>query len=395
MASKRLLIAGTLGTFVLMLASTLPYPLLDAFVVDRFDTGPLATSLFVSVNLAAYVLLAPLWGALVDATGRARLLVGIALLGQGVTLAVEPSIPTYPLLLADRFLEGAFTILAMTALHATVLARTERGRAGAAIGAVGLGMALGVAGGSALGGVLGQRALSLPFHVGGALLIAAAGTVPLLLPAGLAQRRRVPLARSLALLKRVPALAWPVGLSFLDRLTVGFLVGILPLYLADARGLPPASIGALMSAFLLCFGLAQPVAGKLSDRWGRLGFVILGSAAYGAMLLAIPLTELPWLWGVMAAGGVVGALMFAPTFALVRDLAPADEQGAGVGLFHQAGSLGFAAGPLLGAAVVEAGGTTLAFLAMGVLEAVAACTLALLAWRRIGLAGQPVGAPVR
>lgn len=372
---------GAGATFVLMLASTLPYPLLEPFVVDRLGGGTAGASLYVSVNLAAYVLFAPLWGRLVDRGTNRRLLAGAGLMGQAGLLALQPAIGSLGLLLLVRFAEGAFTVLAMTTLHATVLDWAEARGRGGAIGTVGMGLALGVAAGAALGGLLGEQALGLPFLVGGTLLGAAAvGTFALVRDPPTTRERAGALA-GLALLRGSPGLVPPTLLAFLDRLTVGFLVAVLPLHFG-AQDVGPARIGALLSSFLLVFGLFQFPFGRLSDRIGRRGLVAGGSLAYGAFLVAIPHLGFPGLFALMAAGGLVGAAMFAPTFALVGDHAPRGRTGAAVALFHQAGSLGFAIGPVAGGAILAALGAERAFLGVGLVEAAAALVLAVVWWTR-------------
>ena len=72
--------------------------------------------------------------------------------------------------------------------------------------------------------------------------------------------------------------------------------------------------------------------------------------------------------------GVISALNFSPSLAIVADLAGPENRSTAMGAFNSAGSLGFFIGPLLGGAIVQiaiGGGTPpveaypLAFIAGG------------------------------
>ncbi len=369
---------GALGTYLIMLGATLPYPILEGFVQERLGVGEIAASLYVTVNLGAYVLLAPLVGRLVDRGVSPRGLVAVGLVGQAALLGIQPAVDAIAPLLVVRFLEGVATITALTALHATVLSARQTGAVGPLAGSIGLGLAFGVASGSALGGVLGDQALALPFWLGAGLLALGA-----LVLAPLVTARRVPSmgpgghASPWRMLDEDPRLWVPTGFSFVDRLTVGFLVTALPLTLGDLHGFSPTLIGAAMTVFLVAFGIGQIPAGRLSDRVGRWLPIAGGSLVYGAAVLALPHLTGPWLWTTLALGGLAGAVMFASSLALTRDLAP-EATGSSVALFHQAGSLGFAIGPLAAGALVAGLGAAGAFAIAGAVEALAVALLALL-----------------
>lgn len=376
-------LAGTLGTYLVMLGATLPYPLLDPFIVERFSVGELAASTYVTVNLAAYVLVAPLVGRAIHRVDHPNRLLALAVASQGLLLAVQPSIPSLAALFGIRFLEGAATITALTVLHTQVLEISGPRAAGAGAGAIGLGLALGVATGSALGGVLGARSIDAVFLGGGALLVLAA--LPL---ANLVQvRQRSPgsdpdeeSVGPLALLRAKPRLWVPTAFSFLDRLTVGFLVTTLPLTLGSLHGLGTGAIGLAMSTFLLAFALGQMPSGRVSDRIGPWPLIAGGSLVYGLLVAAIPHVGGRVLWVVLGGAGLAGAVMFAPSLALAAQLAPA-RKGPAVALFHQAGSLGFALGPLAGGALLATLGSSVPFGIAGAVEVIAALLLVAIALR--------------
>jgi MFS family permease len=145
----------------------------------------------------------------------------------------------------------------------------------------------------------------------------------------------------------------PYAFTFADRLTVGFIVSTMSLYLSGVLGMPPARIGLVMAAFLIPFSLLTYPSGLLSRRWNAYSMMLTGSFLYGVVLVLLgfaPATRIVWL---MAAGGVVAALMYAPSLVLTARLAEPAHKASAMSGFHFAGSLGFALGPILGGSLVS------------------------------------------
>ena len=68
-------------------------------------------TLFFSIETMAYILFAPLWGLVSDRTGRRKALI---VTGFGLSAAIYASyhfIDSVPLLLALRFVQGAFSVM--------------------------------------------------------------------------------------------------------------------------------------------------------------------------------------------------------------------------------------------------------------------------------------------
>jgi len=96
--------------------------------------------------------------------------------------------------------------------------------------------------------------------------------------------------------------------------------------------------------------------------------LVAGSVLYGVLLAVVGYAGLFELWFVMAGLGVLAAVMFPPSMVLTAQLSDSRTRGSAMGGFNLAGSLGFAVGPLAGAAFLEAGGAGAAFVSSGVLE---------------------------
>lgn len=382
--------------FLLMLPVTAMVPVLTALTQGRYpDVGSFARHLFMSMNMAGALIAAPLAGLLSDSLGRRTPLIAIGLVVNGVALLLMTGPWSYPTMLALRFVEGAAHMTSLSLLMTLGADHARRDGLGGSMGAVGTAVSLGVAAGAPLGGWLGAAdALTVPW-VGGLVMLGLALAVPFTLrDAARPTTRQGPGALVRELSQR-RLLAVPYLFAFVDRLTVGVIVSTFSLYLGSAVGLAPAGIGLVMAAFLVPFSLLIYPCGVWSRRWDRLGMMIAGSVLYGvffATLGLVPTSRLPTL---MAAGGLVAALMYAPSLVLTAELAAPQQRATTLAGFNVAGSLGFAVGPLVGAGLLGLVGAlgqsgiaayTTVFLAVGALEITLACAMLPL-WRRGRRAG--------
>ena len=337
--------------FLDMLSATLPVAQLDRFMSRLVPPGLIgfentAKSFFVTSHFLAHVLFAFLWGAISDRMGRRKPFIVVGLLGNGVTYLTLTLIQSLPLLYAVRFLDGAFSVMGFSLVMTCALDQSAPGKVGTTMGMVTLGMLLGNALGAPLGGVLGTASVLYPFYLG-ALLLFVAGGLTLLLPEVPIERRPDSVGTALAVLNEEKFLAIPYAYSLVERLTVGFFVGIFPLLMSSKFGSTPAQVGMYQGIFLLFFALLSPLGGLLSDRVGRVKPLLGAMACYGVVLWGLGLANQGMLFPLMALGGLLGAIFYPATIALVGDLAPVDKRGVAMGGFNVFGSLGFAAGPFL------------------------------------------------
>jgi MFS family permease len=113
--------------------------------------------------------------------------------------------------------------------------------------------------------------------------------------------------------------------SFLATVPLGYLIVVLPLYLARA-GIEPAVIGGFYTASGAMTAVLVAFSGVLADRWGRRRFLIAGTLLPIASYIIFALTtDIPWLvfasflGGVGLANGAAGALTIASFDALLAD----------------------------------------------------------------------------
>jgi len=371
--------------FLVLIPVTLPVPVLRELVKDRFGVSELATSLFMSINMVGAFLAAPLAGAIGDRFGHRPLLIGGALLVDGLCFLLLTGDLPFPAFLAVRFVEGCAHIFALSLLLGlAAAARPPEGR-GTAMGAVGGGLLLGVAVGAPLGGVLGAGDPLRPLRVGAALVGGTALLVPLLLrePVGL-RGHRPGWSEIAALLARHRRVVVPLAFAFADRFTVGFFTSTFPLFLRGVHELHPTQIGGLIASFMVPFAVLSAPFGILSQKTSPAALLCGGSLIYGLLVASLGFWPGQLLLGPMVAAGVAAAVMFVPSLLLTAELTPETVRTTSLGAFNAAGSLGFIVGPLTGGLVsetvaAEAGwlaGYRAAFLVAGGAE----IALALAAW---------------
>jgi EmrB/QacA subfamily drug resistance transporter len=103
----------------------------------------------------------------------------------------------------------------------------------------------------------------------------------------------------------------------------------------------------VIAALLLTFGRLSDAIGRKPVWLAGLAVFTLGSAICGFA------PSLPVLIGARAFQGIGGALIFAPSVALLTDAFPPERRGQAIGLNAIAVSLGVAAGPTLGGFITE------------------------------------------
>ena len=173
----------------------------------------------------------------------------------------------------------------------------------------------------------------------------------------------------------------------------GSVAALVPFFVAERAYSYAAASGIVLAASLLS-SVAQPAFGALTDRWATPWLLPLSTLLSG---VGIALSGVGGRYGltlVSVAVSGVGVAAYHPESARIARLASRGSHSA-MGWFSLGGSLGFAAAPLLVAAVVATGGLRLTPLL--VLPALAGAALCLLVLgtpgqRRAATSGTPVAA---
>ncbi len=381
--------------FVSMLNLTLIVAGLKDLMIDELGGREEDVSLFFSIEMAAYIVFAPLWGVLSDRLGRRRPFVVVGFLMSAALYASYPAITSIPWLLALRFVQGAFSVMGWSILMAMVLDQPDREKRGRYMGLMGAALIFGVSIGAPLGGYVSRAyGAYAPLEAAAALFFALALGSLALRPSGSA-RRQVSLREIAGALAGRPLLLLPALVYLVDRYTVGFIVVLFPLYLETLGVTDPAIKGQYLGLFLLPFAFLQVPLGRLAEHVSPWKPLLGGSMLYGLALCAVGYSGLFALWWVMLLLGVLAAVMFPPALTLTAQLSDPHTRASAMGGFNLAGSVGFAVGPVVGVWAFKAHGYGFAFALAGALEAVAAIVGGVLVWRlwRAGklTAGGPEG----
>jgi len=120
--------------------------------------------------------------------------------------------------------------------------------------------------------------------------------------------------------------------------------------------------GILFGAAPLSAGFSGPLWGSIGDRYGRKLMVVRSLLGLATFVGPMAWAHSAWqLLGLRIMQGVFSGYM-APSLTLVSVVAPNDRQGRVTGWIQTASTLGTIAGPMLGAALLAAGGTSTIFL---------------------------------
>jgi MFS family permease len=132
------------------------------------------------------------------------------------------------------------------------------------------------------------------------------------------------------------------------------------LYFHEDLGASMSLVGLFFLVTAVLRSVFQVYAGELSDRIGRRWIMILGQAGRGlvfaVMAVAVQMRVGFWIAaGILALSYVAGAFYQPVTDAAVSDLVPRERRQEAYALLRVANNLGWAAGPMLGGLVSEAG----------------------------------------
>ncbi|WP_442580418.1 TCR/Tet family MFS transporter [Mesorhizobium sp. ASY16-5R] len=151
--------------------------------------------------------------------------------------------------------------------------------------------------------------------------------------------------------RRKAALAFIFVTAVLDIITMGIIIPVLPPLIEEFAG-SNAEAGWINGVFVALWAGAQfvcsPIAGSISDRYGRRPVILLSCAGLAADYVLMALA--PDLWW-LALGRIVAGVTsssFTTVFAYMADITPPEGRARAYGLIGAAFSGGFVLGPVLG-----------------------------------------------
>lgn len=281
------------------------------------------------------------------------LLAGLALYSVGAAAHLLCS--GWGELLAVRLLHGVGWGLATTGIGASVAELTPSSRRAEGMGSWGLAptaaMAVGPLLGEALLGWGGFPAVFTCTAMGGGLAALALGLLrpPMVGSPSAATSSTPTVGVSLPRGAGLPALA-----LFLSSLAYGALVAFLPLELAAV----PGSAGSFFTFYAFAVLATRPVAGRMSDRWGRRKLIVPGLllGAAGTALLGVAPAGAGLIAAAILIGMGIGGASYPGLMALAVDRTSPQRRGATMGAYFTAYDLAIALGAALLGPVYAAGG---------------------------------------
>ncbi len=350
---------------------------LPLYIASTHVTGTalgLSDSAITGVILAAFgifnALMQPFAGRMSDRAGKRKLFVLGGLIALAGFNALYGFAASYLALLAIRIGQGlcvAFTITATVALVNEISTRENRGANMGVYNSlrlVGFGvgpLAAGFVVSSGPYDVLGMRFTGFDGAFAIATVGALVGAVLVLVlvhdpESTTATPRRVEISVRSAEPGHVLDPLFTLGLATLVMAgCIALLASIEPHVNAHLHQ-GPRWFGIQFAVFILSLAVAQPFIGKLSDRWGRRGFIIVGLMLLAPTTLAQGLVGSSWgMLGARLAQGLAGAMVFAPALALGGDLAAAGQSGLQLAILTMSFGLGLSAGQLAAGFLVGLG----------------------------------------
>lgn len=332
-------------------------PILPKLVEELHPGGIAEAANIYGVLTALYSLMqfgfAPLLGSLSDRFGR-RPVILISLLGSGLDYLLLAWAPTLPWFFVGRVIAGitGANFAAATAYIADVSPPEKRA---ANFGLIGVAFGAGFIFGPALGGVLGDIGLRVPFIAAGVLTLLNWVYGLIVLPESLApeNRRSFSWARSnpigsLLSLQRYPMVFGMAGMFFLISLAHQVYPATWVLYTESRYGWNAKQVGLSLAVVGLT---AAAVQGGLTRVWVR-RFGEQRTAMIGLFIAAISyclygLASQGWMVFIIVIFGSLAGVVGPALQGLISRSVGADEQGGVQGALTSIGSLAGITGPPL------------------------------------------------
>ncbi len=146
---------------------------------------------------------------------------------------------------------------------------------------------------------------------------------------------------------------------------LGIIWPLIPIYAVEL-GATGFQVGLIIAAFNITRAFLNPFSGRLSDRWGRKPFIVLGLLLYATVsVLYVLSARVDSLIFVRLLHGFTSVLVVPVALALAGDVAPPQRLGLYMGTLNMAIMLGMGTGPALGGIIRDSFGMHAAFYTMG------------------------------
>ena len=329
-----------------------------------FNATPRTVGLLFASYSIMQLIFSPILGSLSDKHGRRPVLL-FSIIGTGIGFLVLGSATNVLMLFVGRILDGITggNISTAQAYIADITTTENRAKG---MGLIGAAFGLGFIFGPAIGGILSQWGIHVPFFFAAALCFANAVLLYFTLPETVTADHpaKISAARGSSLRHIVesfkePRLAYVLIIYFLFIVAFSIMTTAFSLYTMFRFGYDAKHTGYLFAYVGLIAVIIQGgLIGRLVKRFGELPLVIVGALCFAISLFAVPFVG-------PAAGGLAALLVGGGVFSMGNSLAtpaltslasksagPA-QQGMVLGVTQSTASLARAVGPSLAAILIS------------------------------------------
>lgn len=344
--------------FLVMVGFGIIIPVMPFYVRQFGGSAAVLGLLMASYSLMQFFC-APLWGRLSDRIGRRPVFL-LGLCGYGISFILYGLSSSLWMLFFSRILAGIVSSATLPTAMAYVADVTTKEDRSKGMGLMGAAMGLGMIFGPALGGLLAQTSLSLPFFVAGAFALLnipfALKWLPESLPASARQTKETqpPMAPRFSRETLEHPLLPLFWMAFAVSGSMSMFESTFALFSADRLAMTTRDMG-IMFASLGMVGvyIQLKVLSRLVARFGDLP-VMMGGVLMTAVgfLLMLGAWNMPSMW-VTCLVFSVGSTLLRPSVSTLVTKVTQEGQGISVGRMQSFDSLGRICGPLAGGAAYE------------------------------------------
>lgn len=315
------------------------------------DQVKIMVSLFDSIYYASF-LIGIIIGIVSDSSGKRKVLIIVGSIGCSVLFVCMTISPTFLIVVLLRFIQGSFHVGVWQTLMVLILDESNSSNRAKHMGifTMFLGMAMGL--GTMTSGYIAQIHVFLPYYVAGGFYLVIIALAVVFIHDPDDTQTRIPISESVQLLKREPGIIIPCIFNFVDRLHMGFLVTIVPLFLTQVIPLREGLRGMILGLGALPqLIVAYPVGKKCDSSWGLYKPLIIGSLSYGILLSVTGVLgslNLGIFIALLMLGGVSMGFTTPPANALLGEFVDPEHNGMATAVFNLFGNLGIVMGPLVG-----------------------------------------------
>lgn len=334
--------------FLVMIGFSILFPVEPYYIQIFGATSATMGWLTASFSLAQFVF-SPLWGRLSDRVGRKPVMM-IGLAGYGVSMALFALAQAIPHLFVARTLAGVLSSATLPTAMAVIADTTTAEERAKGMGLLGAAFGLGAIFGPFIGGVLGDKAIRLPFFTTAGLSLVTLLFVWRMLPESLPPEKRNQVRERVSRLKAFQTdTTFLYAVAFLVTFSLAGLETAFPFLAYDRLGATPSSVGYVFAVMGIAGSIVQGgLIGPIRKAIGEERMIPVGLLVSATALVLIATAK-------SIVTGTLALALFAAGHGLIR---PANAslvtqrtrvgQGLAIGVYDSMDALGRVVGPIVG-----------------------------------------------